>query len=44
MGFQVKKQTHVVWPVKVNVPTNGGNTDTHDFYVKFERLSEKRFN
>ena len=44
MGFQVKKQTHVVWPVKVNVPTNGGKADSHEFYVKFERLSETRFN
>jgi hypothetical protein len=43
MGFKVQVQTHAIWPVKVNLPKDGGSTDTHSFFVRFKRLSEKDF-
>jgi hypothetical protein len=43
MSFKVKVQSHVVWPVKANLPVNGGAAETHDFFMRFKRLPEDEF-
>jgi hypothetical protein len=43
MSFQVKVQTHAVWPVKANTLVDGGDTEQHNFFVRFKRLSEEEF-
>jgi hypothetical protein len=43
MSFEVKIQTHAVWPVKANLLVDGGGTEPHNFFVRFKRLSEEEF-
>lgn len=44
MKLKIVKKTHVVWPVTVNIPQDGGSVTEHKFFARFRRLSEKEFN
>ena len=43
MKFQIVKKESVVWPVTVNVPSDGGGTAQHKFFARFKRLKEYEF-
>jgi len=43
MRLQIKRKETVVWPVLVNVPTDGGKLEEHAFFARFKRVSESEF-
>ena len=44
MGFVLKQSSDYVWPVTVELPTDGGRFSKHTFDAKFQRLPQKRIN
>ncbi|AVG17776.1 hypothetical protein CFN79_18950 [Chromobacterium vaccinii] len=38
MAFVVKERSPIRWPVKVQLPTDGGQTSEHEFLGLFNRL------
>lgn len=43
MKLRIVKKTHVIWPVTVNVPNDGGGVEKASFFVRFKRLTEEEF-
>lgn len=44
MAFVLKQSDSYVWPVKVELPGDGGKFETSTFDVEFKRLSQTRIN
>ena len=43
MKLRIVKKTHVIWPVTVNIPLDGGMVQQEEFFARFKRLSEEEF-
>jgi len=43
MSFKIKKVSSAIWPVAAPIPQDGGTIEDHNFYVRFNRLPQKKF-
>lgn len=42
MGFIIKQSDSYVWPVTVEIPTDGGRYEKSTFDIEFKRVSQSR--